>query len=237
MNKRFFLSLACITALIVLIISCEKDFKEDETVVPPPPPSKSYTEGFDSAANLSKKGWVILNNSAPVGPMGWRQGRYELGGKLGDELVGFPAHNSTFNENEYMSVDMNCGQNAAILSAWLISPATEMKNGDEIVFYTRTHGDYADRMQVWLNTQNSEPNPGKAAMDTGYFNIILEDINPDMGFDYPVEWTKYTLKVKGVTGTAAVKGRIAFRYFIEDGGPGGSYGDQIGIDDFEFISK
>lgn len=235
MNKQLYLSLISLTALIVLIIYCEKDFKADEKPAPPLVVSKSFKEAFDTVSNASKKGWVIINNSDPAGPMAWRQGRFEYGGKLGDEVVGFPAYSATFNQNEYVSVDMNCGQGAAVLSAWLISPPTDLKNGDQFSFYTRTKGDYADRLQVWINTKSSNAFVGKAARDTGDFTPKLLDINPGMGADYPVEWTKYTITLAGITGT--VKGRIAFRYFIEDGGPGGSYGDQVGIDDFEFISK
>lgn len=235
MNKQLYLSLTGLSALLLLIISCEKDFKEEEKQAPPPVVSKSYKESFDTVANIAKKGWVILNNSEPVGPMGWRQGRYELGGKLGDEIVGFPAYSGTYNQNEYISVDMNCGQGAAILSAWLITPPTDMKNGDEIIFYSRTKGDYADRMQVWLNKSTSNPYAGKGAMATGDFSVKLLDINEGMGSAYPIEWTKYTITLSGLSGT--VKGRIGFRYFVEDGGPGGSYSDQIGIDDFEFVSK
>lgn len=235
MNKQLYLSLTSLTLLIVLIVSCEKDFKETEKPAPPPVVSKSYKESFDTVGNIAKKGWVIINNSDPVGPTAWRQGRFEYGGKLGDEVVGFPAYSGTFSQNEYVSVDMNCGAGAAMLSAWLISPPTDMKEGDVFTFYTRSKGDYADRMQVWLNTNTSNANPGKGATTTGDFTVKLLDLNESMGTDYPIEWTKFTITLGGFTGT--VKGRIAFRYFIEDGGPGGSYGDQVGIDDFEFTSK
>lgn len=235
MNKQLYLSFTCFILLIVLIVSCEKDFKETEKPAPPPVVSKSYKESFDTVGNIAKKGWVIINNSDPVGPTAWRQGRFEYGGKLGDEVVGFPAYSGTFSQNEYVSVDMNCGAGAAMLSAWLISPPTDMKEGDEFTFYTRTKGDYADRMQVWLNTNTSNANPGKGATTTGDFTVKLLDLNESMGTDYPIEWTKFTITLGGFAGT--VKGRIAFRYFIEDGGPGGSYGDQVGIDDFEFTSK
>lgn len=235
MNKQPYLSFTSLFLLIGLVISCEKDFKEEPRPAPPPVVSKSYKESFDTVGNIARKGWVIINNSDPVGPTAWRQGRFEYGGKLGDEVVGFPAYSSTFNQNEYISVDMNCGQGAAILSAWLITPPTEMKNGDEFSFYTRTKGDFADRMQVWINTKTSHAYVGKAARDTGDFTPRLLDINKDMGTDYPAVWTKYTITLSGITGT--VKGRLAFRYYIEDGGPGGSYSDQIGIDDFEFVSK
>lgn len=235
MNKQLYLSLTSLTLLILLIVSCEKDFKAEEKPAPPPVVSKSYKESFDTVSNIAKKGWVIINNSEPLGPISWRQGRYELGGSLGNLVVGFPAYSAKFSQNEYVSVDMNSGQGAAVLSAWLVSPPTDMKNGDEVNFYTRTRGFYADRMQVWLNKNSSNPNVGKGSTATGDFTIKLLDINEGMGFDYPDEWTKYTLTLSGLTGT--VKGRIAFRYFVEDGGPGGADSDQIGIDDFEFISK
>src|SRR5687767_12405997 len=108
MNKQLYLSLTSLTLLILLIVSCEKDFKPEDKPAPPPVVSKSYKESFDTVGNIAKKGWVIINNSEPLGPISWRQGRYELGGKLGDEIVGFPAFSSTFNQNEYASVDMNC---------------------------------------------------------------------------------------------------------------------------------
>ncbi|WP_315816269.1 choice-of-anchor J domain-containing protein [Paraflavitalea speifideaquila] len=133
--------------------------------------------------------------------MAWRQGRFEYGGKLGDEVVGFPAYSSTFSQNEYVSVDMNCGLGSSTLSAWLISPPTDMKNGDEFSFYTRTKGDYADRMQVWINTKTSNAFVGKAAVDTGDFSPKLLDINPGMGGAYPAVWTKYTITLSGITGT------------------------------------
>lgn len=235
MNKQLYLSLTSLSLLVLLVIACEKDFKETEKPAPPPVVSKSYKEFFDTVSNIAKKGWVIINNSDPMGPTAWRQGRFEYGGKLGDEVVGFPAYSATFNQNEYVSVDMNCGQGAATLSAWLITPPTDMKNGDSLTFYTRTKGDYTDRMQVWLNKTTSNANPGKGATATGDFTIKLLDINEGMASDYPVEWTQYTIILSGITGT--VKGRIAFRYYVEDGGPGGSFGDQVGIDDFEFFSK
>jgi hypothetical protein len=31
--------------------------------------------------------------------------------------------------------------------------------------------------------------------------------------------------------------RIGFRYYVENGGPSGAVSDEVGIDDFEFISN
>ena len=35
----------------------------------------------------------------------------------------------------------------------------------------------------------------------------------------------------------AQKHRVGFRYYVKDGGPDGAVSDEIGIDDFDFISQ
>ncbi len=116
---------------------------------PPPVVSKSYKEAFDTVSNASKKGWVIINNSDPAGLMALAPGAVlNMVVNWAMKWLGFPAYSATFSQNEYESVDMNCGQGAAVLGAWLILPPTDLKNGDQFSFYTRTKGDYADRLQV-----------------------------------------------------------------------------------------
>ncbi|HUR11435.1 MAG TPA: choice-of-anchor J domain-containing protein [Flavitalea sp.] len=236
MNKRLFISLLGIFIFIMLMIACEKDPKPD-TTPPPPVLIKSFVEEFDTVANLSRKGWVIQNNSDPYGPSAWRQGKYELGGKLGSDVVGFPAFSAVYNQNEFISVDLNAGSGASLISCWLITPPMPMKNGDQVTFYTRTHGDYIDRMQVRGNFTNGSANVGNTAGGVGDFSSLLLDINAAMtSTGYPVDWTKYTLTMTGLP-SGQVNGRIAFRYYVPNGGPAGSDGDMIGIDTFSFISK
>ena len=38
-------------------------------------------------------------------------------------------------------------------------------------------------------------------------------------------------------GTIPQKHRVGFRYYGKDGGPGGTVSDEIGLDDFDFISQ
>jgi hypothetical protein len=219
-----------------MVISCEKDKVETH---PPPPAvvSKSFTEEFDTVANLSKKGWIILNNSEPYGAMAWRQGRYELGGKFGNDVIGFPALSAVYNQNEFVSVDQTCGNDAATLSCWLISPPIPMKNNDELIFYTRSHGDFADRMEVRANFTTASANVGTSSEDVGDFTTVLLDINPTLIVSgYPINWTKYIITLTNLP-SSLVRGRFAFRYYVANGGPGGTNSDMIGIDALSFLSK
>lgn len=222
--------------MTVLMVACEKDFKNETPTPRPAAPVYSFVEEFDTVANLSGKGWKIDNKSYPIGPISWRQGMYELGGKLGSDVVGFPAYSSKYTPNDFVSADMNCVSGAGTTSAWLIGPARPIKNGDQLVFYTRTHGDYIDRMQVRANLKNDGTFVGVGPEDVGDFTNLLIEINPGMVLsDYPINWTKYTHTFSGITGT--VQGRFAFRYYVPNSGPSGSNADMIGIDSVAFISK
>ena len=236
MNKRLLTSLSVLVSIAVLMVACEKDFKNETAAPRPAAPVLSFVEEFDTVANLTAKGWVIDNNSYPVGPISWRQGMYELGGKLGSDVVGFPAYSAKYTPNDFVSVDMNAASGAGVTSAWLIGPARPMKNGDELIFYTRSHGDYIDRMQVRFNHVNGGINTGNGPEDIGDFTTLKEDINSGMSATgYPVVWTKKSYTVSGLTGT--VTSRFAFRYYVPNSGPSGSNADMIGIDSVAFISK
>ncbi|WP_315816268.1 hypothetical protein [Paraflavitalea speifideaquila] len=72
MNKQLYLSLTSLTVLVLLIISCEKDFKADENQ-PPPIVSRSYKESFDTVGNISKKDGSSSTTATPSAP--WPGGR------------------------------------------------------------------------------------------------------------------------------------------------------------------
>ena len=107
------------------------------------------------------------------------------------------------------------------ISNWLISPETLLQNGDKIIFYTYSKG--LCRLQLWLNPSNSL-NVGSESFSSGDFNIKLLDIDstyarvetsPSMAF--PTEWTRFEAEVTGLK--KPVKGRFAFRHFLEDQSP------------------
>jgi len=118
-----------------------------------------------------------------------------------------------------------------------------MKNGDSIIFYSRTApgSTFADRLQVWLNPSNNSVTVGNTAISTGDFTNKMLDINPTYATGtapgaYPEDWTKYSIVLSGLP-NAPVKRRFAFRYFVEDGGPTGSRSYGVGIDNVSFRSK
>ncbi|MBC7851104.1 MAG: choice-of-anchor J domain-containing protein [Chitinophagaceae bacterium] len=233
MNKKSLLSLLSILIILLVIVSCEKDYKDEPTVPVPPVVSKSFVEEFDTASSLSRKGWVIINKSYPLGGSAWRQGKYELGGKFGNEIVGFPAYSATLSPNDFLSADLGASDNAGEISCWLITPPMPAKNGDVFSFYTRSTGNYPERLQVRGNYTNQSAYVGDDVKATGDFPVLLVDIDPNYSGLYPIGWTKYTITFSDLpAGTSNI--RLAFRYMVDDTGVNG---EMIGIDKVEFISK
>jgi hypothetical protein len=263
-NGLLFVSLA-LGVLITIVVSCVKDPVVRNTLPPPATPaSASFVEEFDSVSKLSGRGWVIRNNSVPVGQSSWRQGRYEAtpistagtkGGFLGPvPYVGFPAYSISKTPQDFISCDISAigdmGGNGGTLSAWLISPPLPMKNGDRIVFHTRAIDDsnypvfLKDRLQVRLNGVDGSPNVGLTETSTGNFATLLLDINPTYVTNdpsgYPRTWRKYTVTLSGLPAAGITQGRFAFRYYGVDAGffggsSGANYPSLVGIDSLAFI--
>jgi hypothetical protein len=84
-----------------------------------------------------------------------------------------------------------------------------------------------------MSTAGTSSNVGTTATDVGDFTALLLDINPTYTTTgYPNVWTQFTVTVTGVP--SATLGRLALRYFVENGGPTGVNSDYIGIDTFVF---
>jgi len=259
------LALALISGLIVFTLSCQRDYKSEPTVAPAPVssvPTGSFNESFDATADLTKKGWVFVNNSDPIGEAGWRTGRYEqinLANKkltAGVVTVGFPAYRATNDPHDFVSCDITaCGNQTGSgnWSAWLISPAVPMKNGDSLTFWTIAN-DFAvdpnngistsDRMEVRANFIDGAAFVGGDTASVGNFTKVLYDSNP--GFvnngagGHPTTWTQVRVKIAGIPGSGSISnGRFAFRYYIHDGGLyGGSaatnFPSVVGVDEVAF---
>ena len=174
-------------------------------------------EGFNDINNLP--GWSMRNNSNPIGSTGWFQGN----------PVVFTAQNGP--DNSYIGANYNNTSDGTI-SNWLITPAVVLQNGAHFAFFTRTYSNpasYPDRLQVRMSTNGYSTNVGTSETSVGDFTNLLLDINPSYSpTGYPGDWTLYDLTVSGVP--TPVTGRLAFRYFVEDGGPDGANSDYIGID-------
>jgi hypothetical protein len=209
--------------LFTLFNACKKD--------PDKSAKSSFTEEFDTVANLYNKNWAFINNSRPLGTASWQQGFFG-NGKLGPE--GFPAYSYHSSGDEYVLAGALAGSDIATISSWMLTPPVSMKNGDRISFYTRTDtagSVYPDRLQVRINTTDESADVGSNATSVGKFTTLLLDINPAYAVGnsgYPTDWKQYTLILSGLNGT--IKSRIAFRYFVENGGPNGNNSNSIGID-------
>jgi hypothetical protein len=229
-----------------LITSCDED---KETAKSIQPASLSYHEEFDSMQRVIDMGWKGVNLSDPIGSQSWQQGSYIVnvlnGTKGGPFESRIASHSYKASANEHAYVNYFAGEDLSFINCWLITPELSMKNGDKISFWTTTADpvSFPDRMQVWLNPTNNSYNVGRTAAETGDFTVKLLDINQTLSAlpypdGYPTTWTKFELTISGLpNGTIPQKHRIGFRYYVKDGGPGGSVSDEIGIDDFDFISQ
>ncbi|MGH8100074.1 MAG: choice-of-anchor J domain-containing protein [Chthoniobacterales bacterium] len=180
----------------------------------------TLTEGFDDISNLVGMGWFMQNNSMPIGGTGWFQGNPTMF----TSQMGAP--------NSYIAADFNNGSGDATISNWLMTPTLLLQNGGVMSFWTRTATPgaqlFPDRLQVRMSTNGTSTDVGNTATSVGDFTTLLLDINSTYADDYPHVWTQYTVTISGLP--SSTTGRLAFRYFVEDGGPSGSRSNYIGID-------
>ena len=174
-------------------------------------------EGFTTVAPLPA-GWAAQNLSSPVGTTGWFQGNTTV----------FPAQSGA--TTSYIGANFNNTTGANTISNWLFAPNITLKNGDIFTFYTRTitAPAFPDRLQIRMSTNG-------ASTTASDFSALLLDINPTYSTaGYPNVWTQYTINISGLGGP--ISGRLAFRYFVEDGGPLGNNSDYIGIDNVVYTT-
>ena len=180
-----------------------------------------FSEGFDDITILPE--WYFQNNSDPLGLTDWFQGNDTV----------FPAQAGA--PTAYIGANYNNTAGVGTISNWLLTPEQTLSNGSSISFWTRTATDsiYPDRLQVRLSLLGPSTNVGTGAEDVGDFTTLLLDINPTLAVGgYPEVWTQYTVTLSGIPGGSS--GRLAFRYYVTDGGPSGNNSDYIGIDTVEY---
>ena len=248
MKNKFLQLFVLLASVIALVMACSKN--TDSNTILQLPTDYSFTEEFDTISKTIANGWVIANNSKPIGTMTWMQGNFYVslyhGKLLGPVnypyIGGFGAGNPSFSGSDFIMSTVDCGAGNAIVSNWLISPETMMKDGDEINFYTRTYSNpavAADRLELRVDTADSKASVGIDSNSVGGFSKILLQVNPDLLLKgdgaYPGSWTKFTVKIAGVP--VPKKTRVAFRYFISNSGPLGDNGLGVGIDKFTFTSR
>jgi hypothetical protein len=184
---------------------------------------QSFSEGFENIANLTD--WLIQNNSFSPGS-NWGQGNSTV----------FSAQAGT--ANSYLSANyQSTSSPVGTISNWLFTPTRTYNNGDVVTFYTRTASGpvYPDRLEVRFSAAGNGTDCGTTPTSVGTFTTLLLSINPILTtLDYPQVWTQYTITISGLSG--ATNGRIAFRYYVTDGGASGSNSNFIGIDSYTYTS-
>lgn len=183
--------------------------------------AQAYSEDFADITTLPAAGWATQNLSTTIGTTGWFQGSTAV---FNSQAGGATA---------YIGANYNNTTGVNTISNWLFTPNRTYKNGDIFKFWTRNPSvTFPDRLQVRLSTNGTSVNAGSSSTSVGDFTTLLLDINPtytDGTGAYPIVWTEYTITLSGLP-TAGASGRIAFRYFVENGGPSGDNSNYIGID-------
>lgn len=179
-----------------------------------------YVEDFADITTLAGIGWVMQNNSAPTGIIGWFQGTDTV----------FTAQAGAI--NSYIGANFNNTTGANTISNWLLTPEFKFGTGAEISFWTRTvpTPQYPDRLEVRLSTAGASSNVGTTPTSVGDFTTVLLTVNPTLTTSgYPSVWSQYTINT-GNGLPLSGSGRVAFRYYVTSGGPTGANSDYIGID-------
>lgn len=167
------------------------------------------SEGFDAVAGLGGAGWVLTNESSPVGTTGWFQGNSGV----------FPAHSGV--ADSYVAANFENAAQGGAISNWLITPEISLDGNVTLSFWTRTESGspFADRLEVRLSDSGG-------ASNTASFDTLLLTINLALAVGlYPETWTEFTTNFGGA-GVGAT-GRLAFRYTVDDNNVNGNY---IGVD-------
>jgi hypothetical protein len=181
-----------------------------------------FTESFDNVPGMFTGGnpWAQNNLSNPPGAGTWSQ---------------YTTTTVPVQTLPFIYADFDSVSDAGIISNWLISPTMTFESGDKIEFFTRTEADseFADNLQVRLSTNGTSTNVGTTESSVGDFTTLLLEVNPPVNDEYdpngyPHDWFKYTLTVP--TLNEPTQGRLAFRYYVMNGGPNGENSMLVALD-------
>lgn len=181
------------------------------------PQATLLTEEFDDITTMPGAGFTFVNASDVPGSTDWFQGNDGV----------FPSQSGA--PTAYIGANFN-NTGGSVINNFMITPELNLENGDEIIFWTRSVAGSAfpDRLEVRISPDGSNVDPAGPA-DVGSYTELLLEINPTLvAGGYPEVWTQFTVPITGLTG--ATDTRVAFRYWVTDGGPTGNNSDYIGID-------
>lgn len=178
--------------------------------------TQTIDEGFDDITTLT--GWDQVNVSSTIGTTNWFQGNPDT----------FPSFDG--DPNSYIGANFNATTGTGTINNFLISPVVSLSDGDEISFYTRAPiSNFPDRLELRLSTDGAGSTNPDGSASVGSYTVLLEEVNPGLTVGgYPETWTKFTVSLSGIGNNTDC--RVAFRYWVTNGGPTGANSNYIGID-------
>jgi hypothetical protein len=175
-------------------------------------PIQLVNEGFDDVSTLAGSGWVMINNSSPLGTTGWFQGNPGI----------FPSHSGL--PDSYIAANFNnTDPSGGDISNWLLTPEVSINGGDVLRFWVNAENAFgADSLQMYYSIGGPSTDVGTTASSTGIFQLALSVYWA--GTNFP--WNELTVTVPSVV-PAGSTGRYAFRYHVS----AADVADYVGIDD------
>jgi len=189
------------------------------------------TGAGDDTTLVADNQWVIVNRSFNIennpapGPQTWQQGN----------TPSFVFNAQSGSADSFVNVNFASAQDDFLSSAtvdnYLLTPELDFSLGGTFSFWTRAASpesvdNRSSALQVLLSQSG-------ASTDIGAFTTVLTQIgNLQSSTAYPQDWQQFTFTIGPTGGT----GRIAFRFFSDEGqaGVNGTQAGLIGIDTVSF---
>jgi hypothetical protein len=196
---------SCLLLATTFLFSCKDD---SDLAIVPELKGKSFAEEFDNVTTPYNNGWRTINRSFPVGPNHFKEptqydgfgapfllwNAYSSNETVGGYIMSGPT--ATLGQLPRFLGNVPSSLHTGTINSWIVSPPTILKNGDKIIFYTRSNiqtrslgafdafddvlvdYDGDDRLEVRLNINNDGMNVGTLAGDgVGDFNTIILAVN------------------------------------------------------------
>ncbi len=142
------------------------------------------SENFDKVENLATNGWVLTNESTPLGDHGWQQGAENI----------FAAHAGA--DWAYIAANYYSAGDHGTISNWLITPEFSTATATQVTFYARAAGDAGYSDHIAFGFSGGSTASGSFTMGSA---VTLGD-----------HWTKYTFNLAAQG--AGSMGRFAIQY-------------------------
>jgi len=202
--------------------------------------AQQLSEGFESATFPTGDDgpWLVRNQSTTIGTntQCWNRFTIPCCTPTAGAMEPWVAHGGS----SHAGANFNCTSGTNTISGWLISKQlSALQNGNQVTFWTRkaSPDTFPDRLELRLCLDGAPGSCGLAgstgatATDVGTFTTLLVSVNPTLITGvYPTVFTQFSATLSGLP-AGPNAGRIAFRYFVTNGGPSGANSDIMSIDD------